>query len=533
MSVISEMFASLVFVALAALNVIVILERDNPSRKALTKERLTAIHTLGGYLFVSLFCIIVYSMGEKLARVGMTGHLPTYLVFHIVLVLVLVPLILLKVLIARRHRQRQSLLTALGISIFVVSFVIVAIPALSETLRAVSPGSLWSGLATGLAVAACLAQCALILSKVVRSRVSKDSFCISNASRSPDSLLTGNKNVDSPMTLLLTQVEKQTHDTKTLRFKVLKGSQFVARPGQFLTFHWTIDGQRVSRSYSISSSPIREDYVEITAKRKENGRVSVFLNDRAKPGLEVEASGPYGRFYFDEAQHRAIVLIAAGSGITPMMAMLSYISDLILTNPVRLLYCVRTPEDIIFRKELARLRESLPNFDYEVCSSRPDLAWARRSGRLTEEFVSQHVNDLDSPTFFLCGPKGFMESAYRILSNLGISPDRILQESFGESQCSTAPRGEETCSTADRVVFMQSEKVCAASAGSTLLETAEENGVQMPYGCRMCICGSCATRVLSGAVQMEVETGLTSEQKKAGYVLPCVSRVTGTVIVAA
>src|SRR5579863_3553814 len=78
-------------------------------------------------------------------------------------------------------------------------------------------------------------------------------------SRSPDSLLTVDKNVDSPMTLLLTQVEKQTHDTKTLRFKVLKGSQFVARPGQFLTFHWTIDGQRVSRSYSISSSPIRED----------------------------------------------------------------------------------------------------------------------------------------------------------------------------------------------------------------------------------------------------------------------------------
>jgi ferredoxin-NADP reductase len=215
-----------------------------------------------------------------------------------------------------------------------------------------------------------------------------------------------------------------------------------------------------------------------------------------------------------------------------MMAMLSYISDLILTNPVRLLYCVRTPEDIIFRKELARLRESLPNFDYEVCLSRPDLAWAGHSGRLTEEFVSQHVNDLDSPTFFLCGPKGFMESAHRILSNLGIFPDRILQESFGESKYSTEPCREETRST-DRVVFMQSEKVCAASAGSTLLETAEENGVQMPYGCRMGICGSCATRVLSGSVRMEVEAGLTTEQKNAGYVLPCVSRIAGTVIVAA
>jgi len=167
-----------------------------------------------------------------------------------------------------------------------------------------------------------------------------------------------------------------------------------------------------------------------------------------------------------------------------------------------------------------------------VCLSRPDLAWAGRSGRLTEEFVSQHVNDLDSPTFFLCGPKGFMESAHRILSNLGIGDDRILQESFGENKCSTEPGREEARST-DRVVFMQSEKVCAVSAGSTLLETAEKNGVQIPYGCRLGICGTCATRVLSGAVQMEVEAGLTTEQKDSGYVLPCVSRIQGTVVVAA
>ena len=532
MSVISEMLSSLVFVALAAMNMIVILESENPSRRTITKSRLMALHKLGGYLFLSLFCIIVYSMSEKLAGVGMTGHLPTYLVFHIVLVLVLVPLVLLKVLVARRYKQRHSLLAGLGVSIFVVSFVLVAIPALSEALGSVSPAGVWSRLAAGLAVAACLAQCALILSKVVRSRVSKNSFCITDIPTSADSRLTGNNNVESPITLLLTHVEEQTHDTKTLRFKVLKGKRYVAKPGQFLTFHWTIDGQRVSRSYTISSSPTREEYVEITAKRKENGRVSVFLNDCAKPGLEVEASGPYGRFYFDETHHRTIVLIAAGSGITPMMSMLSYIDDLILTNPVRLLYCVRSPEDIIFGKELARLRESLPNFDYEVCLSQPGLAWAGHSGRLTQEFVSQHVNNLDSPTFFLCGPKGFMESARQILSNLGIGEDRILQESFGESKCST-DSGREEARSADRVVFMHSQKICEVSAGSTLLETAEKNGVQIPYGCRLGICGTCATRMLSGSIQMEVEAGLTIEQKNSGYVLPCVSRIKGTVVVAA
>jgi len=135
--------------------------------------------------------------------------------------------------------------------------------------------------------------------------------------------LTNHENAKSPMHLLLSQTEQQTHDIKTLRFQVLDERRFCAKPGQFLTFQWTIDGQRVTRSYTISSSPIHENYVEITPKRMENGCVSVFLNERAKPGLAVEASGPYGRFYFDETVHKTIVLIPAGSGITPMREVIS------------------------------------------------------------------------------------------------------------------------------------------------------------------------------------------------------------------
>jgi ferredoxin-NADP reductase len=95
--------------------------------------------------------------------------------------------------------------------------------------------------------------------------------------------------------------------------------------------------------------------------------------------------------------------------------------------------------------------------------SRPDPTWKGRSGRLTQEFVSQHVTDLDSPTFFLCGPKGFMDSARQILSTLGIDEDRILQESFGESKRSAALRSGET-RTVETVVFIHSQKVCQASA---------------------------------------------------------------------
>jgi ferredoxin-NADP reductase len=531
MSNILAIVAGVVFVTLAAANVVLMLEASQPSRSITTRTRLIAVHRASGYLFVILLCMMAYSMSQRLAGLGITGHLPTHLVLHIALVLVLVPLLLLKILIARRYKHSHSSLKALGVTIFVISFVLVAIPTLSELLRSANPGSLGLRLATGVVVAVCLVQSALVFKKRNQPHASAESSRIPEipASGTP---LNNHESPKSPMHLLLSKIELQTHDTKTLRFQVLDERLLCAKPGQFLTFQWGIDGQRVTRSYTISSSPVHEDYVEITPKRMENGCVSVFLNERAQLGLAVEASGPYGRFYFDEKLHKSIVLIAAGSGITPMISMLRYIDDRELATPVRLLYCVRTGAGIIFENELVRLSRSLPNFKYEVCLSRPDPTWKGRSGRLTEEFVSEKVTDLDSHTFFLCGPKGFMDNAHQILSTLGVTQDRILQESFGESRRSTKSRPLEA-RPVETVVFIHSQKVCPVSAGSTLLDLAERNEVQIPYGCRQGLCGTCVTRVLSGTVHMDVEAGLTAEQKNAGYVLPCVSRAEGTVVLAA
>jgi ferredoxin-NADP reductase len=379
-------------------------------------------------------------------------------------------------------------------------------------------------------VAVCLVQGALVFKKRKQS-ASVESSDISKIPARPTSLANLEKAKD-PMNLLLAHITQQTHDTKTLRFQVPKERRFRAKAGQFLSFQWTIDGRRITRSYTISSSPTYNDYVEITPKRLENGCVSAFLNDRAKPGLSVQATGPYGRFYFNETLHKSIVLIAAGSGITPMISMLRYIDDRKMSTPVTLLYCARTAADIIFQNELARLRQSLPNFKYEVCLSRPDPTWSGQSGHLTREFVSQHVIDPSSLTFFLCGPQGFMINARQILLDLGVNQVQILQESFGESKRSPESRPREG-PLGETVVFIRSEKVCQIAERSTLLDVAERNDVQIPYGCREGLCGTCATRVLSGTVQMDIEAGLTEEQKNAGYVLPCVGRAEGTVVLVA
>src|SRR5579863_2497170 len=171
---ISTILAGVAFVALAATNVVVMLEATQSWRSGAARARLIAVHRMGGYLFVILLCIMAYIMSQRLAGLGITGHLPTHLVLHIVLVLVLVPLLLLKILIVRRYKQNHSSLKAIGIVIFVISFVLVAIPTLSELLRSMNPGGMGLRLATGVVVMACLVQSALLFAKKKKSPASTD-----------------------------------------------------------------------------------------------------------------------------------------------------------------------------------------------------------------------------------------------------------------------------------------------------------------------------------------------------------------------
>src|SRR5580698_326142 len=211
----SAIVAGVAFVTLAAINVVVMLEASQSSRSATTRNRLISAHRAGGYLFVILLCIMAYSMSQRLVGVGITGHLPTHLVVHIALVLVLVPLLLLKILIARRYKQSHSSLKALGITIFVISFLLVAIPVFSELLRSAGPGRFGLWLATRLVIAVCLVRCALVFRKRKQVRASVESSGIAEIP-APATQVTGHKNGNSPMTLLLVQTEQQTHDTRTL-----------------------------------------------------------------------------------------------------------------------------------------------------------------------------------------------------------------------------------------------------------------------------------------------------------------------------
>jgi ferredoxin-NADP reductase/mono/diheme cytochrome c family protein len=330
-----------------------------------------------------------------------------------------------------------------------------------------------------------------------------------------------------PSILRLASITAQTADSKTLRFIVPDGQKLNARPGQFLTFSFLFDGKKVIRSYSICSSPARSGYVEITTKRVIQGCVSVFLNDRAFVGMTVEAQGPFGRFCFDESKHQNVVLLAAGSGITPMMAMLRYMDDLCLETNVTLLYCVRTSSDIIFHDELEELRMRLKNFQYHLLLSQPHPEWSGRRGHVSREFLKDTVKEPASPDFFLCGPPPFMDASRSILADLGVKSDRIMQESFG------APKIDQPNPLRPEpgvlVEFSRSGKRCLVRSGQTLLEAAEERGIGIPSSCRQGQCGTCKTKALGGNVRMDTEQGLDPDSRAQGFVLTCVGHAEGAV----
>jgi ferredoxin-NADP reductase len=333
---------------------------------------------------------------------------------------------------------------------------------------------------------------------------------------------------NEPLILRLASITAQTSNSKTLRFIVPSGRKLHARPGQFLTFSFLFDGKKVTRSYSICSSPARTGYVEITTKRVSHGCASIFLNDRAPVGMTVEANGPFGEFCFDETQHHNVVLVAAGSGITPIMAMLRYMDDLCIQTAVTLLYCVRTSGDIIFESELVDLQIRLKNLQYHVLLSEPHAEWSGPRGHINREFIGDTVKDLAASDFFLCGPAPFMDASRAALVALGVKPERIRQESFGGA----VPKNSQPLIGSDEdavVEFDRSGTTCTVRSGQTLLEAAEEHGIRIPSSCRQGQCGTCKTKLLSGKVRMEVETGLDPYSKAQGFVLTCVGHAEGAV----
>ena len=204
-------------------------------------------------------------------------------------------------------------------------------------------------------------------------------------------------------------------------------------PGQHVDVRLTApDGYTATRSYSVSA-PERGDRVELTVQRVPDGEVSTFLADGLAVGDAVRVRGPVGGwFVWRTGQPGPVLLVAGGSGVVPLMAMLrARVPD---APPFRLVYSVRGPDDVIYRDELKGLAATDGVEVRLVHTRRAPDGDERPVGRLREsDLVVPGWTGADAPTCYVCGPTGFVEGAADLLVALGHAADRVRTERFGPS----------------------------------------------------------------------------------------------------
>jgi ferredoxin-NADP reductase/ferredoxin len=341
-------------------------------------------------------------------------------------------------------------------------------------------------------------------------------------------------------TLRVDAVRDETLNVKTFRLVNPAGGNipFSYLPGQFLTLAIEPGGKPTKRSYTIASTPTRPDAIEITVKREDHGLVSRYLHDEIKIGTTLNLSAPSGTFTFTGGEHDSIVLIAGGVGITPMMSVVRYLTDQKWAGDIFLLISHRSPSDYIFREEIEALSQRHANLRVITTMSRPDGAWSGLTGRITKELVNDSVPSIASRRIHICGPVPMMDDVKSMLTELQVRLEQIKIEAFGTVKRKPTPPPVEApvavpCGSAGSVTFTLSGKCGELSPDKTILDIADQVGVEIDNSCRSGTCGSCKVKLLSGNVTMEVEDALDQEEKAEGIILGCQAKAERAVVVEA
>ncbi len=234
----------------------------------------------------------------------------------------------------------------------------------------------------------------------------------------------------------LASVKAVRPETSRVKTFTLALPEWVAhQAGQHYDIRLTAeDGYQAERSYSIASEPERRNEIDLTVERIEDGEVSPYLHDIAVPGDTLEVRGPIGGYFVWQAhQLEPLLLVAGGSGIVPLMAMIRHRVAGRSMVPVRLLYSSRTFDDINYASELSRLvaNDSSLGVLHTLTRSQPP-GWRGYARRIDREMLREALEPLGSSSrTYLCGPTLLVESAARALLDLGLPPAQIRTERFG------------------------------------------------------------------------------------------------------
>ncbi|RZS96818.1 ferredoxin--NADP reductase [Cecembia calidifontis] len=337
--------------------------------------------------------------------------------------------------------------------------------------------------------------------------------------------------------LKIREIVRETPDTVTIYFEQPE-PYLEYKAGQYLTVILDINGKEERRSYSLCTSPYVDPHPGITVKRVRGGLVSNYLNDQLRPGKTIEIMKPMGHFTTDyhSQNQRHFVMIAGGSGITPIMGITKSVLINEPQSKVTLIYCSRSENEIIFKKALEDLESKYEGRLMVIHNlSQPSDSWTGLKGRLDSQKIKDILSSISYPElkqveYFLCGPEGIMETAESTLLGMGVDSKFIHKESFysnleaKEEELKAAGKLAPELTREVEVILEGETYHFEVPAGKTILEAGLDHDVDMPYSCQSGLCTACRGKLLSGKVDMIEDAGLSKSEIEEGYILCCSSK---------
>ena len=328
--------------------------------------------------------------------------------------------------------------------------------------------------------------------------------------------------------LTVAGIERESDSVISIRLEDPGGAALpAARPGQYLTLRIPLDRRSVLRNYSLSG-PSGTGYYRIAVKRERDGIASGYLHTRLAVGDQLDVAAPRGTFVLDRT-HAPVLLISAGIGATPVLAMLHALAEERSDREIWWLHGARSRRDHCFAAETATLLASLPNVRAHVYYSSPGSG--ERAGRLSASLLAELEPPRDAEAY-LCGPAPFMEEISAGLAAIGLDASHIHTEPFGPAPGLTPgiaatparpphpPAGEP--GSGPTIEFARSNLAIPWSDDyASLLELAEACDVPVRWSCRTGVCHNCETTLIAGTVDYDPDP---VEPPADGSALICCSR---------
>lgn len=343
--------------------------------------------------------------------------------------------------------------------------------------------------------------------------------------------------------LRVAEVRPLTADSVEVTFAVPDDlvAEYDYLPGQYVALRARLDGHEVRRSYSLCRPPTPGS-VSVAIKRNSGGWFSAWAQTELHPGDEIDVMSPQGTFTttLADLDGAHVAGIAAGSGITPVMALATTVLARSRTSRFTLVYTNRSTLDVMFLDELADLKDRYPTrFALHHVLSREQRAAPVLSGRLDEQRLRRILDGLILPQtideWFLCGPFELVQLCRDTLADVGVGRAHVRYELFttGEAGAPAGPRrpvqvrADEPVRTIEFTLDGQSASVQSpVSARESILDAALRVRPDTPFACAGGVCGTCRARIVTGSVTMTENYALEPDEIERGYVLTCQSHPT-------